>query len=95
MSKRTEVAVDVLLAVTMLVVLIGVAMIVIGLIARVRSTVPAFGLILVVVGGALYWQFGARPAMRQGRNPLRGTVDGAGSVGRFLRRLVGSTKRSA
>ena len=94
MSKRTEAAVDVMLALAMLVVLIGAAMIVIGLVVQVRTTIPALGLILFIVGGALYWQFGARPALRQGRNPLRGTLDGAGSIGRFARRLFGSTKRT-
>ena len=94
MSKRTEAAVDVMLALTMLVALVGAAMIVVGLVTQVRATVPALGLILFIVGGALYWQFGARPALRQGRNPLRGTVDGVGSIGRFVRRLFGSTKRA-
>jgi membrane-bound ClpP family serine protease len=82
---RTEKAVDLALAVTVLVATAGAVLIVISLLVRTRASVPALGLILFVVGLLLAFEFGVRPALRQQRSPLAALIAG-------LRRLVSSTR---
>ena len=86
MGKRSEKVVDLALALTFLVVAVGMVLIVISLLFETRITLPALGLVFFITGIALGSQFGVRPALRQGRSPLRGTIDG-------LRRLFGFTGR--
>ena len=86
MASRTEKAVDLALALTFLVVAAGMLLIVVSLLFQTRATLPALGLVLFIVGLALGWQLGVRPALRQERSPLRGTLDG-------LRRLFGFAGR--
>ncbi|MEM7285065.1 MAG: hypothetical protein AAF480_01830 [Actinomycetota bacterium] len=88
MAKRTERAVDLVLAVAFLVVAAGMVLIVVSLLIQTRATLPAFGLVLFIVGLALGSQFGVRPAVRQGRSPLRGTRDGLRRLFGFLGRMV-------
>lgn len=88
MAKRTEKAIDFVLALTFLVVAAGMLLIVISLLFQTRATLPALGLVLFVVGLALGWQFGVRPAMGQGRSPLRGTIDGLQRLFGFAGRMV-------
>ena len=88
MAKRTEQAVDLALALTFLVTVTGMVLIVVSLLVQTRATLPALGLVLLVVGLALGSQFGVRPAVRQGRSPLTGTIDGLRRLFGFVGRMV-------
>lgn len=88
MGTRSEKAIDFILALMFLVVAAGMVLIAISLLFRTRATLPALGLVLFVVGLALGWQFGVRPALGQGRSPLRGTIDGLGRLVGFTGRMI-------
>ncbi len=86
--KRTEKAVDLAMALTILVAACGAVLIVISLLFQTRATLPALGLILFIVGLLLATEFGVRPALRQQRSPLQALFAGLRQLGSFTTRLV-------
>ena len=92
MGTRSERAVDLALALTSLVVLAGILVLAVSVVFDTRQTLPALGLVMLVVGLALASQFGVRPAIRQGRSPLRGTMAGLRRLFGFVGRMVGGRR---
>ena len=84
---------DLALALMSLVVGAGVTLLIVSVLFETRATLPALGVVLVVVGLALGSQFGVRPAIRQGRSPLRGAVAGLGRLFGFVGRMVSGLGR--
>ncbi len=86
--KRTEKAVDMAMALTVLMATLGAVLIVISLLFQTRATLPALGLILFIVGLLLATEFGVRPALRQQRSPLQALFAGLGRLGSTVTRLI-------
>lgn len=89
-QKRSEQAVDIVLALTLVITASGAVLIVLSLLLDTRATLPALGLILFVVGLLLGFEFGVRPALRQQRSPLKGVLSGLRCLGAWAKRMIGA-----